>query len=87
MRTRIKTITKETHEYGTVALETPLYSALLGLAVDPSTTTEHVDMWVDKTVTISEQIDGDALTVADHIVPITAGTPAAETAQAIAAAA
>jgi hypothetical protein len=28
MRKRVKTITEETHEYGTIVLETPLYSEL-----------------------------------------------------------
>jgi hypothetical protein len=77
MRKRVKTITEETHEYGTVVLENPLYSALLGLATADGVTTEHIDMWVDKTMSLSEDVDGDALTVSDHIVPITEGTPAA----------
>lgn len=77
MRKRIKTITEETHEYGTVVLEHPLYEALLGLAVHDGVTTEHVDIWVDKTMTLSEEVEGDALTVQDHLVPITTGTPAA----------
>jgi hypothetical protein len=86
MRKRVKTITEETHEYGTIVLEQPLYSALLGLATTDGVTHEHVDMWVDKTCTISEEVDGDALTVADHLVPITSGTPAAAPATAIVAA-
>ena len=87
MRKRVKTITEETHEYGTVVLEEPLYSALLGLATADGITKEHIDLWVDKTCTISEEVEGDALTVADHLVPITTGTPAAAPATAIAAAA
>lgn len=86
MRKRVKTITEETHEYGTIVLEQPLYSALLGLATVDGVTHEHVDMWVEKTCTISEEVDGDALTVADHLVPITTGTPAAAPATAIVAA-
>jgi hypothetical protein len=77
MRKRIKTITEETHEYGTIVLEHPLYQALLGLAAGDDVTTEHVDIWVDKTMTLSEEVEGDALTVEEHLLPITAGTPAA----------
>ena len=84
MRKRVKTITEETHEYGTVVLEQPLYSALLGLAASDGITKEHVDLWIDKTCTISEEVDGDALTVEDHLVPITEGTPAAVPAAVIA---
>lgn len=84
MRKRIKTITEETHEYGTVVLECPLYSALLGLATMDGVTTEHVDMWINKTMKISEEEEGDPLTVADHLVPITAGTPAATSAASMA---
>ena len=84
MRKRVKTITEETHEYGTIVLEQPLYSALLGLAASDGITKEHVDLWIDKTCTISEEVDGDALTVEDHLVPITEGTPAAVPAAVIA---
>lgn len=77
MRKRIKTITEVTHEYGTVVLEYPLYAALLGLAVADGVTHQHVDMWIEKTRTISEEEKGEALTVADNLVPIVEGTPAA----------
>lgn len=87
MRKRIKTITEETHEYGTVVLEQPLYEALLGLAAGTGVTEEHIDLWVDRTCTISEEEEGDALTVADHLIPITTGTPAATPAVAMVAAA
>ena len=87
MRKSVKTITETTHEYGTIVLENPLYSALLGLATADGVTQEHVDLWIDKSMTISEQVEGDALTVADHLVPIVTGTPAAAPAVAIAAAA
>lgn len=76
MRKRVKTITEETHEYGTVVLEFPLYEHLLKLSVGPGVTHEHIDLWVEKTVKISEEVEGDALTVEDHLVPITSGTPA-----------
>lgn len=85
MRKLVKTITEETHEYGTIVLETPLYSALLGLAASDGVTHEHVDMWINKTVKISEEEEGDPLTL-DHLVSITAGTPASAPAKEIAAA-
>ena len=84
MRKRVKTITEETHEYGTVVLEHPLYSALLGLATIDGVTKEHVDLWIEKTMKISEEVEGDALTVDEHLVPITEGTPAAPTAAVLA---
>lgn len=87
MRKRIKTITEETHEYGTVVLENSLFDALLGYANADQCTTEHIDMMVEKTIKISEEEEGDALTVADHLVPITAGTPVATEAAKTAAAA
>jgi hypothetical protein len=77
MRKRVKTITEETHEYGTVVLENPLYAQLLGLAASDGVTHEHIDLWIDKTMKISEEEEGDALTLEEHLVPITAGTPAA----------
>ena len=86
MRKRVKTITEETHEYGTIVLETPLYSALLGLATSNGVTHEHVDLWIEKTTKISEEVEGDALSI-DHLVPIVEGTPAAAPAAAIVAAA
>lgn len=87
MRKRIKKVTEEIHEYGTIVLEEPLYTALLGLAASDGITKEHVDLWIEKTCTISEEEEGDALTVEDHLVPITEGTPAAAPAAAIAASA
>jgi len=77
MRKRVKTITEETHEFGTVVLENSLLDHLLGYANADAVTTEHIDMMVDKTIKISEEEDGDTLTVADHLIPITAGTPVA----------
>jgi hypothetical protein len=77
MRKRIKTITEQTHEYGTIAIECSLFDKLLGYASLDGVTTEHIDLMLDRTMKISEEIDGETLTTADHIVPITAGTPAA----------
>ena len=76
MRKRVKTITEETHEYGTIVLENPLYAHLLGLAAADGITHEHIDLWVEKTIKISEATEGEALTV-DHLPAITSGTPAA----------
>ena len=75
MRKRVKTITEETHEYGTIVLENPLYEHLLKLSAGDGVTHEHIDLWVEKTIKISEQEEGEALTV-DHLPAITAGTPA-----------
>jgi hypothetical protein len=77
MRKRVKTITEETHEFGTVVLENWLLDKLLGYANSEACTHEHIDMMVHRTITISEDENGEALTVADHLVPITAGTPVA----------
>lgn len=77
MRKRIKTITEHTHEYGTIAIEHSLLDKLLGYASLDEMTTDHIDLMIDRTIKISEDIDGESLTTADHIVPITEGTPAA----------
>ena len=74
MRKRVKTITEETHEYGTIVLEHPLYEHLLKLSTTDGVTHEHIDLWVEKTIKISEDIEGEALSV-DHLPAITAGTP------------
>lgn len=77
MRKRVKTITEHTHEYGTIAIECSLLDKLLGYASLDGVSTEHIDLMLDRTMKISEEIDGEAVTIADHIVPITAGTPVA----------
>ena len=77
MRKRVKTITEQTHEYGTIAIEHSLLDKLLGYASLDEMSTDHIDLMLDRTIQISEEIDGEPLTTADHIVPITAGTPAA----------
>lgn len=83
MRKRVKTITEETHEYGTIVLEHPLYEHLLKLSAGDDVTHEHIDLWVEKTIKISEEVEGEALTV-DHLPAITAGTPAMQEAVEIA---
>jgi hypothetical protein len=76
MRKRIKTITEQTHEYGTIAIEHSLLDKLLGYASLDETTHHHIDLMLERTVKISEEIDGEPVTM-DHIVEITAGTPVA----------
>lgn len=76
MRKTTKTITEVTHEHGVVSFELPLYERLLAIANLDSVRDEHIDMMVEKTKTISEQVDGDALTM-DHLPAIVQGTPAA----------
>jgi hypothetical protein len=77
MRKRVKTITEHTHEYGTIAIEHSLLDKLLGYASLDDVSTEHIDLMLERTMKISEEIDGEPVTTAEHIVPITAGTPAA----------
>jgi hypothetical protein len=86
MRKRVKTITEQTHEYGTISIEHSLLDKLLDYASLDSMSAEHIDLMIDRTIKISEEIDGDSLTTADHIVPITEGTPAAADAVVTAAA-
>jgi hypothetical protein len=77
MRKRVKTITEQTHEYGTIAIEHSLLDKLLGYASLDEIDHQHIDMMLERTMKISEEIDGEPVTTADHIVEITAGTPAA----------
>lgn len=84
MRKRIKKITEVVHDYGTIALENSLLQKLLEYANSEDVTMEHVDMMIDKAINISEEEKGEPLTVCDHIVPITTGTPAALAAMAAA---
>lgn len=86
MRKRVKTITEQTHEYGTISIEHSLLDKLLDYASLDSMSAEHIDLMIDRTIKISEEIDGESLTTADHIVPITEGTPAAADAVVTAAA-
>lgn len=86
MRKRVKTITEQTHEYGTISIEHSLLDKLLDYASLDSMSAEHIDLMIDRSIKISEEIDGDSLTTADHIVPITEGTPAAADAVVTAAA-
>jgi len=76
MRKTTKTITEVTHEHGVVSFELPAYEKLLGLSSLDSMRDEHIDMMVEKTMKITEEIDGEPLTMA-HLPAIVAGTPAA----------
>jgi hypothetical protein len=76
MRTRTKIITEEIHEHGVISFDLPLYEKLLDIANTDNIRDEHIDMIVEKTVKISEEEEGDTLTM-DHLPAIVAGTPAA----------
>lgn len=76
MRKTTKTITEVIHEHGVVSFELPLYERLLNVAGLDDVRDEHIDMIVEKTCKISEELDGEPLTI-DHLPAIVAGTPAA----------
>ena len=76
MRKRVKTITEVTHEHGTVSLEIPLYETLLDHASHSTVTDKHIDMIIEKTTKISEEEDGDTLSIDEHLSAITEGQPA-----------
>jgi len=76
MRKTTKTITEVTHEHGVISFELPAYEALLDLASTDGLRDEHRDIIVEKTIKISEEIEGEPVT-ADHLPAIVAGTPAA----------
>ena len=77
MRKRIKTITEEIHEHGIISFEIPAYERLLDLASADGVRDEHRDIIIEKTVKITEEEEGEPLTVA-HLPAIVAGTPAAD---------
>ncbi len=76
MRKHTKIITEEIHEHGVIAFELPLYERLMDIASADNIRDEHIDLIIEKTIKISEEEDGDALSL-DHLPAITAGTPAA----------
>lgn len=76
MRKTTKTITEIIHEHGVVSFELPAYDKLLDLASMDGMRDEHIDLIIEKTKTITEEIDGEPLTL-DHLPAIVAGTPAA----------
>lgn len=76
MRKTTKTITEVIHEHGVISFEVPLYERLLDLASMDGFRDEHRDIIVEKTITCTEEADGDALSM-DHLPTIVSGTPAA----------
>jgi hypothetical protein len=74
MRKRVKTITEVTHEHGVVSLDIPLYETLLEHVGHESVTDKHIDMLIEKTIKITEEEEGDALTH-EHLPALTAGQP------------
>ncbi len=75
MRKTTKTITEVIHEHGVISFELPLYERLLEIANLDTVRDEHIDMIYEKTVKISEEAEGDPLSL-DHLPTIVAGTPA-----------
>ena len=84
MRKRIKTITEETCEYGSISLENWLLATILGFAKSPEITQDHIDTMITRAVAASDAGKGRTLTVADDLVALAAGTPVAEEATKIA---
>lgn len=77
MRKTTKTITEVTHEHGVISFEIPLYERLLEIANYDNVRDEHVDQIFEKTVKISEEIEGEPLKL-DHLPIIVAGIPVTE---------
>jgi hypothetical protein len=77
MRKTTKTITEVIHEHGVISFEIPLYERLLEIANLDNVRDEHVDLMFEKTVKISEEIEGDPLKL-DHLPTIVAGIPVTE---------
>jgi hypothetical protein len=75
MRKTTKTITEVTHEHGVISFEIPLYERLLDIASLDTTRDEHVDLITERSIKISEEIDGEPLKL-DHLHSIVAGIPA-----------
>jgi hypothetical protein len=84
MRKRIKTITEETCEYGSVALENWLLVTILAFVRSPGISEEDVATMVTRAVRASEAGKGRTLTVAEDLVALAAGTAVAEEAVMIA---
>jgi hypothetical protein len=77
MRKRVKTITEETCEYGSVSLEKWLLVTILGFVKSPAITQEHIDTMLKRAVKLSEAGKGRTLTVAEDLVELAEGTPVA----------
>jgi hypothetical protein len=84
MRKRTKTITEETCEYGSIALENWLLITILDFVRSPEITKEDVSTMITRAVKASEAGKGRTLTVAEDLVALAAGTAVAEEAALIA---
>jgi len=82
MRKTTTTITQVTHEHGVISLEIPLYERLLEIAALDIMSDDHIDLITEKSIKLSDDIEGDALKLA-HLPSIVAGTPAAVTASVV----
>lgn len=87
MRKRVKTITEETCEYGSISLENWLLVTILGFVKSSEITKEDVATMVERAVKASEAGKGRTLTVAEDLVALAAGTAVAEEAALIASSA
>lgn len=74
MRKRIKTITEITHEHGVVSLDLPLYETLLDHVGHESVTDKHIDMLIERTLTVTEEEDGEPLSH-KHLPALIGGQP------------
>jgi len=63
MRKRVKKITEEIREYGVITMDYHLMDGLLKYACCEGTTTSDIDMTIKKVIEISEEEEGDALTM------------------------
>lgn len=72
MRKTTKTVTEIVHEHGVISFELPLYKRLLEIANADNVSSEQVAAIYDKTVKISEEIDGHALSI-NHLPMIISG--------------
>lgn len=63
MRKRVKKITEEIREYGVITIDHHLMDGLLKYAGHEHTTTQDIDMTIKKVIEISEEEEGDALTM------------------------
>lgn len=84
MRKCVTTITEETCEYGSIALENWLLATILDFAKSEAITKDHIHTMITRAVKLSEDGKGRTLTVADDLVALAAGTPVAEQAATIA---
>ena len=74
MRKTTKTITEVIHEHGVISFEIPLYKRLLEIANLDEVRDEHIDKIFEKSVKLSEEVEGDPLCI-NHLSSIVAGIP------------